>query len=70
VDCAGLGYVSSLGLGVLVRLHGRMKKHGGEVKIAGMHGMAAQMLAITRLSTLFALYPDVNRARLAFRKTQ
>jgi anti-anti-sigma regulatory factor len=47
-----------------------MKRHGGEVKIAGMHGMAAQMLAITRLTTLFAMYPDVNRARLAFRKTQ
>ena len=70
VDCAELGYVSSLGLGVLVRLHGRMKRQGGEVKIAGLHGMAAQMLAITRLNSLFAMYPDVNRARLAFRPTR
>jgi anti-sigma B factor antagonist len=67
VDCSGLTYVSSRGLGVLVRLHGRMAKHGGEVKIAGITGLAAQVLAITRLSTLFAMYPDVNRARLAFR---
>jgi anti-anti-sigma factor len=67
VDCAHLDYVSSMGLSVLVRLHGRMKKHGGEVKIAGIRGLPAQVLAFTRLNKLFEIYPDVNRARLAFR---
>lgn len=67
VDCSGLDYVSSMGLSVLVRLHRRMKKHGGEVKIAGIRGMPAQVLSLTRLNQLFEIYPDVNRARLAFR---
>jgi hypothetical protein len=44
-----------------------MKKHGGEVKIAGIRGLPAQVLAFTRLNKLFEIYPDVNRARLAFR---
>jgi len=46
-----------------------MKQHGGEVKIAGLHGMVVQVLRLTRLDGIFQLYPDVSQARLAFRGT-
>lgn len=67
VDCSRLTFVSSYGLSVLVRLHGRLAKHGGDVKLAAVPGRLASLLSLTRLDTLFGLYEDVDRARLAFR---
>ncbi len=67
VDCAQLNYISSYGLGVLVRLHSRLARHGGNVKIASVKGVIVDVLRLTRLNTIFEIYPDVDRARLAFR---
>jgi anti-sigma B factor antagonist len=67
VDCSRLNTITSPGLGVLVRLHKRMKAHGGDVKISGVKGIVPQILHATRLDSVFELYPDVNRAKLAFR---
>lgn len=67
VDCEELDYISSYGLGVLVRLHARMKRDSGDVKIASVGGLLPDILQVTGLSKLFKIYPDVNRARLAFR---
>jgi anti-sigma B factor antagonist len=67
IDCSRLNYISSYGLGVLIRLHGRLREHGGDVKIAAVRGIIPQALHATKLDTLFDIHPDVNRARLAFR---
>lgn len=67
VDCGGVSWVSSYGLGVLVQLHRRMRARGGDVKLAAVSGVLAEVLQLTRLSHVFALYHDVNRARLEFR---
>ena len=67
VDCSRLDHVSSYGLGVLVRLHSRMAANNGDVKIAGARGLLIDVMRLTRLNSLFEFYPDVPRARLAFR---
>ncbi|MDP6044433.1 MAG: STAS domain-containing protein [Phycisphaerae bacterium] len=67
VDCTKLTYISSWGLGVLLRLHKQAKTAGGEVKIANVHSRIVELLKLTRLNKVFGLYPDVNRARLDFR---
>lgn len=67
VDCSRLEYISSYGIGVLARLHNRLAKHGGDVKIAAPKSMVLQALTVMRMGKLFDIYPDVNRARLAFR---
>lgn len=67
IDCGGLDYISSFGLGVLVQLHARMARSGGDVKLAAVKGVIADVLRLTRLNRLLAIYPDVPRARLAFR---
>lgn len=67
VDCSGLTYVSSAGLGLLMRVHRMMKKHDGNVKLAGIRGVVSQLLATVHLDKMFEFYPDVDRARLAFR---
>ena len=67
VDCSELDYISSFGLGVLIRLHGRLARHGGDVKIASVKGMIVEVMRLTKLNKLFEIYPDVSRARLSFR---
>ncbi len=67
VDCGRLEYISSYGLGVLVQLHRRIARHGGDVKIAAVTGVIVDVLRLTRLNRVLAIYPDVARARLAFR---
>ena len=67
IDCSKLTYISSHGIGVLVRLHNKLKKHGGHVKIASPPGFVLQALTMVRLGKVFEIYPDVDRARLAFR---
>ena len=69
VDCTRLSYISSYGIGVVMRLHNRLARHGGDIKLAAPPGMVLRALSATRLSGLFQIYPDVNRARLAFRPT-
>jgi anti-anti-sigma factor len=67
VDCSRLDHITSYGLGVLVRLHTKLAKRGGNVKLACVKGLIEQLLAITRLNSIFEIYPDVNRALLMFR---
>src|SRR6185295_8396336 len=56
VDCSQLDFVSSMGIGKLVRLHKRLAQYGGDVRLASLKGMLARMLEIARLSKMFALY--------------
>jgi len=67
IDCTKLTHITSYGLGVLVRLHKKMKERGGNVKICAVRGIVPQAIQIMRLDKLIQMYPDVNRARLAFR---
>ena len=69
VDCRKLTFISSAGIGTLVTLHRRMKSGGGQIKIAGAHGTVFDVLSIMKLDSILELYPDVDRARLAFRPT-
>jgi anti-anti-sigma factor len=68
VDCTHLELISSYGVGLLVRLHNKLASRGGDVKIAAPHSMVLQALNVMRLGNIFGIYPDVNRARLAFRE--
>ncbi|MHC5154761.1 MAG: STAS domain-containing protein [Planctomycetota bacterium] len=61
VDC------SRYGLGVLVRLHSKLAKIGGDVKLACVKGLIEQVFKITHLNKIFEMYPNVSRACLMFR---
>ncbi len=67
IDCEKLTYISSYGLGVLLRLHKRARQAGGAAKIANVKGTISELLHLTRLNKVFEIYPDVNSARLEFR---
>ncbi len=66
VDCTRIGYLSSVGITALIRLHKRMAEHGGEVKLANVQGPLFRLLEITRLDQVFQIYPTVDDALRAF----
>ena len=66
IDCTQLTHISSLGLGILVRLHHTMAKQGGDVKLAAVRSLVVDLLGHLNLDRLFDIYPDVDSAMEAF----
>ena len=67
VDCSHLDYISSYGIAVLVRLHKKLAKHGGDVKVAAARSMVLKALTMMRMGEIFSIYAEVDQARLSFR---
>jgi anti-sigma B factor antagonist len=66
IDCRRVEYISSLGLGSLVALQARLRKKGGEVKLAGLYGLAADVIRLVGLDKLLNIYGDIEFARASF----
>ncbi len=62
INCYDLEFISSMGLGMLMRVHARMKKSGGNVKLARVHGATAKLLSLVMLDKVFRIYPTVHEA--------
>ena len=68
IDCAHLGYVSSYGIGALVHVQAKLRKQGGEAKLAAIQSMIADVFKIVRLDKLLDMYGDTEFARESFYK--
>ena len=66
IDCRRVDYISSLGLGSLVALQARLRKKGGEVKLAALYGLAADVIRLVGLDKLLGIYGDIEFARQSF----
>ncbi len=66
IDCRFIEYISSLGMGSLVALQTRVRKKGGEVKLAALYGMAAEVIRLVGLDKLLNIYGDLEFARKSF----
>ncbi len=62
LDCGQLEFISSMGLGMLVRINARMKKLGGDVKLAAVQSTVAQILSVVGLNRIFQIYATVSDA--------
>lgn len=66
LDCRGLTFLSSLGIGTLIRIQSRLKQRGGTVKLAAVPGVVADVLHVVHLDRLLDIYPDVDTAVASF----
>lgn len=66
VDCTKLTYVSSYGIGILIRLHKKLAEVGGEVKIASVDSPIVKVLRLLRLDSVFEIYINTREAQEAF----
>ena len=62
LDCRDLSFISSAGVGALVRIHTRMRKRGGDVRLARVQGIVADVLRLVMLDRLLQLYPSLREA--------
>jgi anti-sigma B factor antagonist len=62
VDLAGLKFIDSCGLGVLVRVLRWTRESGGDLSLAAPQRQVRRVLGITGLIDVFSVYPSVKRA--------
>lgn len=62
VDLTGVGYVGSNFLEILVRGWKRLKQRSGTMALCGVGSFCADILKITRLNTLWTIYPSREEA--------
>jgi anti-sigma B factor antagonist len=66
LNLAGVDYVDSAGLGALVAVAASIRKAGGDLKLANLTDRIRGLIQITRLSTLFEVYDNLEKARSSF----
>ncbi len=62
LDLAGLDFIDSTGLGVLVGMLRRVRAGGGDVRIAAARPGIERVFAVTGLDQLFSLFRSVEDA--------
>jgi len=68
LDCSRLEYISSLGLGTLVRASLRVRKEDGAVVLSGVEGMVAEVVRLAQLGRMLHMYGSVDEAVASFKK--
>lgn len=65
VDLKDVGYFGSVFLALLLRCHKFLKRRGGELVLCGANAMARELLKITALDTIWAIYDSRKEAMQA-----
>lgn len=66
IDCRYLDYLTSMGIGRLVVLQTRLRRKGGAVKLATIHGPVAEVIKLVGLGKVLDIYGDLEFARQSF----
>ena len=69
LNCYDLKFLSSLGLGIMMQVHARMKRHGGNVKLARVPVAVTKLLHVVMLDKVLEVYPTVREAVASFQET-
>ena len=69
-DLAGVSYLSSAGIRVLLAVKKRLKERSGVLALAGVQEYPKSVLDMAGVTPVFSLYPTVGEAVLACRKPQ
>ena len=62
LDLAGLEYISSAGLRVLMLASKKVAPAGGRIAVAAPQPLVREILQISRFDLVFPVYPDLARA--------
>lgn len=66
IDCRNIMYISSVGIGSLITLQTKLRRRGGEVKLAAIFGPAMEILRLVRIDKILNIYGDLEFARQSF----
>ena len=65
VDLSKVDFFGSVFLSLLLRCHKMVKQQGGEMVLCGASGTARELLRLTALDTIWAIYDDREQAMKA-----
>jgi anti-sigma B factor antagonist len=68
LNLSGVTYIDSGGLGTLVALYTTARNNGGSIKLANLTQRVGDLLAVTKLVTIFDVYDSEEQALESFRK--
>jgi anti-sigma B factor antagonist len=66
LNLAGVSYMDSAGLGVVMAAYTTAKRQGGSVKLLSLTKRITDLLAITKLSTIFETFDSETEAVASF----
>ena len=69
IDCRNVGFISSLGIASLIVLQTKLRRRGGEVKLAAIFGPAMDVIRLVRLDRMLDIHGDLEFARKSFYPT-
>jgi anti-sigma B factor antagonist len=67
LNLSGVSYIDSGGLGTLVGVYSSARSGGADIKLTGLGQRLRDVLAITKLATVFEVYDTEQQAVAAFR---
>ena len=67
LEVSAVPLIDSMGLGMMVRLLTRARKAGGDLKLACPPPFVTKLLEVTKLLTLFQVFPSEREAVLSYR---
>ena len=62
VDLSGMDFISSMGLGVFVRIYTRLREAGGFLRLVGPAPLILQLIKTTALDRLLPIYETLEQA--------
>jgi anti-sigma B factor antagonist len=68
LNLAEVNYIDSGGLGTLVALYTTAHNAGGALKLANLTKRVGDLLQVTKLVSVFEVFPDVQSAVQSFKK--
>jgi anti-anti-sigma factor len=68
-DLSKLDGIDSTGVGIIVMCEGKVRKKGGELRVAGPVGIVNDTLTLTRVDRLVRFFPSASEAMRDFSLT-
>ena len=66
-DISGVSQMDSTGIGIIAMCSGKLKKAGGELRVAGASGLVEEVLKVTHMDNIVGLYPTAAAAAEGFK---
>jgi anti-sigma B factor antagonist len=65
-DLAGVTYIDSTGIGIIMMSAGQLKEVGGQLRVAGAKGHVEEVLKMTNVDKVVGLHPNIDAAVASF----
>jgi anti-sigma B factor antagonist len=67
IDCSQIKHLNSTGINVLLKLFTQIRNRGGELVLCALPNSIEKLLIITKLNSIFSIFPDVDAALRYFK---